>query len=97
MLRVERDPFCELLFFIFENPGRYGFWMKDMLFPLDIVWIDANKTVIGIEKNLSPETYPNVYTPVSSISYALELNAGSAQEFGLKPGTQLRFDTSSSR
>src|SRR5882672_5260542 len=33
----------EGMLFIFPAPGEYGFWMKDMLFPLDLVWIAADK------------------------------------------------------
>ncbi|MFA6601500.1 MAG: DUF192 domain-containing protein [Candidatus Paceibacterota bacterium] len=79
------------MLFTFENPGSYGFWMKDMNFPLDLVWMSEDKSVVGITANLSPDTYPNVFLPPSDISYVLELNAGASQKFGIATGTSLIF------
>ncbi len=79
------------MLFQFNEPGVYDFWMKDMHFPLDIVWIDADKNVIGIETNLSPDTYPNTVSPDSDMAYALEIPAGSAALMGIATGTILSF------
>src|SRR3990167_703443 len=46
------------MLFVFEKPGKYPFWMKDMKFPIDIVWINADKKVIDLDVNVSPATYP---------------------------------------
>lgn len=64
------------LLFVFDQPGKYGFWMKDMNFPIDIVWLDAEKKIIGTTKNLSPDSYPQTFFPPQDISYALEINTG---------------------
>jgi len=40
------------MLFIFEEETLPGFWMKDMKFPIDILWIDENKKIVGIEKNM---------------------------------------------
>jgi len=66
------------MLFYFEGPGNYGFWMKDMKFSIDIIWIDENYRVAGIEKNIKPETYPSVYYPPTPIKYVLEVPAGFA-------------------
>ncbi len=80
------------MFFIFDTPGQYGFWMKEMLFPLDIVWIDENGKVIGVERNILPETYPNqIFMPKSPIKYVLEINSGEALRFGIDIGTSAAF------
>lgn len=79
------------MLFTFPTEGRYGFWMKDMIFPIDIVWIGSNKKIIGISGNLSPETYPGTFYPPSNIQYVLELNAGAADKFGLVTGTAMNF------
>src|SRR5215210_5980484 len=44
----------EGMLFIFDAPKKNSFWMKDMKFPLDIVWINSNYGIIHIEKNLQP-------------------------------------------
>jgi uncharacterized membrane protein (UPF0127 family) len=85
-------PVGQGMLFVFDTPGPYGFWMKDMLFSLDIVWISADKTVVGVSKDLNPDTYPASFTPPSPISYVLEINAGSADSFGLVPGAKVGFD-----
>lgn len=64
------------LLFVFEREGYYGFWMKDMNFPIDIAWIDKNKKVTHIEAGVSPETYPKIFNPEIKNLYVLELPAG---------------------
>src|SRR3989338_6103217 len=49
------------MFFVFEKESDYGFWMKDMLFPIDIIWIDKNFKINHIENEVKPETYPKVF------------------------------------
>jgi len=79
------------MLFVFPQPGVYSFWMKDMHFPLDMVWIGTDKKVAGVTADISPDTYPNTFQPQSAISYVLELNAGAAKQFGIKTGTVLKF------
>ncbi|HRZ30119.1 MAG TPA: DUF192 domain-containing protein [Candidatus Paceibacterota bacterium] len=67
------------LLFVFEQPGRYGFWMKEMNFPIDIVWLDKNKKVLGTTKNLQPSSYPKIFYSPENTSYALEINTGIIQ------------------
>ncbi len=69
--------------FVFQTPGNYGFWMKDMNFPIDIIWLDENMVILGIEKDISPDTYPNIFYPPQSISFVLEVNAGFSTKYGL--------------
>jgi uncharacterized membrane protein (UPF0127 family) len=68
------------------------FWMKGMLFPLDIVWISDGK-VVKIDKNapspkegISDREMPT-YSPGTLIDYVLEVNAGSADKNGIKVGS----------
>jgi hypothetical protein len=42
----------EAMLFVFNNEGEHTFWMKNMKFPIDIIWIDADKTVVHIEHSL---------------------------------------------
>jgi|SRR3989344_4381612 len=68
------------MLFTFDKPGLHGIWMKDMKFPIDIAWIDAQKTVIGVEKNVSPDTFPQVFYPPSDALYVLEVSAGTFEK-----------------
>ena len=79
------------MLFIFENPGSYFFWMKDMRFPIDIVWINVDREVVGIDSNISPDTYPKTFNSSEKVQFVLELNAGDASKFGIATGTTLKF------
>ncbi len=74
------------MLFIFDEPGMHGFWMKNTLIPLDMIWLDDDMRVVYIEENALPckeEPCP-VYFSGSSARYVLELNAGIARKIGLK-------------
>ena len=79
------------MIFIFQNPDKYGFWMKDMLFPIDIIWIDQNFKIIHVEKSLLPSSYPKVFTPESLALYVLEIKAGEWEKLNLKIGDRVEF------
>src|SRR3989344_805121 len=46
------------MLFVFTQPNRDGFWMKDMHFSLDILWADSNGKIITIAHDISPSTFP---------------------------------------
>lgn len=79
------------MLFIFDTPGRYGFWMKDMQYPLDIVWLDADMRVISVDENVRPESYPETVYPAEDARYVLELNAFEASRIGIVSGQKLYF------
>lgn len=81
----------EGMLFIFPTPGRHSFWMKDMNFPIDIVWIASNRKIVGVAEGVTPDSYPETFIPPSNIQFVLEVPAGSAQEFGLKTGSSVSF------
>ncbi len=80
----------EGLFFIFPFVSSTGFWMKDMNFPIDIVWINGGK-VIGFSENLQPEPGKSlfslpIYYPPGSVNQVLEINAGAVKKYNLQVG-----------
>jgi len=84
-------PYNEGMIFVFEESSSRGFWMHDMAFPIDIVWINKDKVVVGVNSDVSPETYPNIFFPPEPIRYVIELNAGYAEENNIASGTLLTF------
>jgi uncharacterized membrane protein (UPF0127 family) len=72
------------LLFIFDEVDHHGIWMKDMLFAIDIIWLDETKQVVYIEENVKPETYPTVFEPRSPAKYVLEVPAGFVKKEGIK-------------
>lgn len=73
-------------FFVFPQPGVYGFWMKDMNYGIDIIWLDSTLSIVGIESEVLPESYPNVVYPPSDILYVLEVPARFSTTHGLLVG-----------
>ena len=73
------------MLFIFPKLSRQSMWMIDMKFPLDIVWLDENLTVVHITYNTPP--CPNAqncpsYSSVRRVKYAIEMTAGDAEAYG---------------
>jgi uncharacterized membrane protein (UPF0127 family) len=83
---IEAD---ETMLFVFSTPGEYGFWMKQMNVPLDIVWLSSSGSVVKIERKLAPSSYPEVFTNTTPAQYVLELGAGRAASLGLKIGSEV--------
>ncbi len=80
----------EGMLFLFGEPGNYGFWMKDMKFPIDIIWIDGNK-ITTIAPNVPTDTYPSSFYPDLPSDKVLEINAGTVQKLGVKVGDEVKF------
>jgi uncharacterized protein len=64
------------MLFILDEPGRPGFWMKDMKFAIDIIWIGEDGRVLSIDEGVGPETYPENFAPAEPVKYVLEVPAG---------------------
>jgi uncharacterized protein len=79
------------MLFIFPESGIHGFWMKDTFIALDIVWIDDDRTVVHLERNVPPcgsEPCPT-YAPPVPATYVLEVEGGEADRLGLEPGARV--------
>jgi uncharacterized membrane protein (UPF0127 family) len=75
------------MLFVFDTPGRYGFWMYGMKFPLDIIWIDERLRVVYFVENAQPcVNICETYEPPADALYVLEVNAGFVKKYGLKVG-----------
>jgi len=80
------------MLFIFDELGRQGMWMIDMKFPLDIVWLDEQFTIVHLSLNCPP--CPNAgqcptYSSRFRVKYAIEMTAGQAAAYGFEVGKQL--------
>lgn len=81
------------MLFIFDHEGIYSFWMKNMKFSIDILWLDKEKRIIHIEENVPacPKEPCPTYSPQSPAAYVLELKAGSVAKHQLKLLDKLEF------
>jgi uncharacterized membrane protein (UPF0127 family) len=77
------------MLFVFPKADTYGFWMKDMQVPIDIIWLSDQGRILGIEDSIAPSTYPTTFYPPSPVRYVLEVRAGLAREKGWESGTLL--------
>ncbi len=78
------------MLFLFGDYSNYGFWMKDMNFPLDMIWIKGDR-VAGFSENAVPEPgVPmwklKIYYPPEAVDKVLEVNAGTVARDGIKAG-----------
>jgi uncharacterized protein len=91
----DRLPENEAMLFVFGNEGEHTFWMKNMKFPIDIIWINSNKSVVHIEHNLHPcdsELLCPTYNPHEDSLYVLETVGGFAEKHDVVEGTQVEFE-----
>lgn len=77
------------MLFVFPKDDEYGFWMKDMLVPIDIFWLDYKGQVVYIAEDVAPSTYPSVFYPTAPARYVLETTAGFARANRITVGTSL--------
>lgn len=81
----------EAMLFVFQKPGQYKFWMKDMNFPIDIIWLSSDKKIVYVKKNLSPNTYPQVFGPTINSQYVIEVTSDTVDRLDLSLGQTIYF------
>lgn len=78
------------MLFVFDAPSRWSFWMKNTLVPLDLLFLDPSGVIVDIQTMLpepgKPDAELSIYTARGTALYALEINAGLAQELGVSVG-----------
>jgi uncharacterized membrane protein (UPF0127 family) len=79
------------MLFVFAQADRYGFWMKDMLEPIDMIWLDTDGTILKIDANVQPNTYPEAFYPPKPVKYVLETRANEAARRGWKTGIKVEL------
>lgn len=80
------------MLFVFSETKRHAIWMKDMNFPIDIIWIKAGQ-VVDMAQNVPPaapgDKNPPVYLPREDAGGVLEVSAGFAERYNLKIGDKI--------
>ena len=77
------------MLFAFPESDYHGFWMKDMLVPVDILWLDEAGRAVSILSEVATSTYPHVFYPSAPARYVLETAAGFARSHMVATGTPL--------
>jgi uncharacterized membrane protein (UPF0127 family) len=84
------------MLFTFAAPQAWSFWMKNTRIPLDIIWMDQNKRIVHLERNVpgcmrQDDGCPQ-YQPNEDALYVLEIAAGQSEALQLQRGVKLRFE-----
>lgn len=81
------------MLFIRDHKEQYSFWMKDMNFPLDFIWLDGN-VIVDVTKNVPPLSNGQIpiIKPVKPVDKILEINAGEIDKAGIKIGDTALFN-----
>ena len=87
------------MWFAYPAVGQPSFWMRDMRFPVDLVWVDASLRVVAVTHQApSPPAGATVddlplYSPGAPIMYVLEINAGQAVDLGIEAGALVSLES----
>lgn len=84
-------PKDHAMLFVFETSGRWGIWMKDMNYSIDVIWLDESKRVVDYVTNIPPSSYPNRFHPKVAARYIVEVNSGVVKEKGIRLGDTAVF------
>ena len=87
MFRKELPPGQGMLF-LWKEPRRIAMWMKNTFIPLDMVFIAADGHVVRVHENARPHDLSLIPSGAPVIA-VLEIPAGSARRYGIKPGSRL--------
>ncbi len=85
-------PQDEGMLFLFDQSDKFTFWMPDMYFSIDIVWIGEDWRVVDVTHHATPESYPKtIFRPRIPARYVLEINDNMANEWGIVSGTVIQL------
>lgn len=84
----------EGMLFVFPADGYHGIWMKDMRFPIDIIWVDARGVIVDIAPAVRPDTYPKTFEPKVPARFVIETNAHYAESLGIQVGDSVQIPKS---
>ena len=81
------------MLFLFEDSDFHGIWMKNCKFPIDILWLDADRKIVHVQEGAPPCTKEPcaVYTPLRRASYVVELGSGQARREKAAVGETVGF------
>lgn len=83
----------QAMLFVFEEEDVHSFWMKNMHFAIDILWLDSQRRIVHIENSVPPCTKDPCpsYMPSAPAAFVLEVQAGFVQKHGLRQYDRLDF------
>jgi uncharacterized membrane protein (UPF0127 family) len=89
MFRKSLDADAGMLF-VSETERPHVFWMKNTLIPLDMIFIGANRRIVGIVQNAEPQSLNGRQVDGPS-QYVLEIGGGLSASLGIRAGQLVEF------
>jgi uncharacterized protein len=90
----ETLPADEGMLFVFAQSRRHAFWMRNVLMPLDLIWINEHREIVWLVESAPPctdEPCP-IYIPERPAQYVIEVPGGFTERHGLKTGDTVSFE-----
>lgn len=83
----------EGMLFVFPKADKLSFWMKDMKFPIDIIWVNESYAIVDISRNLPPCMKSNcpIYEPKNNSMYVIEVQANFTERYNITNKTPVFF------
>jgi uncharacterized protein len=78
------------MLFLMGTEDMQAFWMKNTIMPLDIMFVDAERRIVNIQKNCKPFSLDQIPSAKPAL-YVVEVNAGYADKYGIKAGDLISF------
>jgi len=88
LMRIEQLDEHEGMIFLYERTANISMWMKNTIISLDMLFIAADATVASIHTDAVPMSEDIIHSG-TAVAAVLELNAGSAERFGIRPGDRI--------
>lgn len=82
----------QAMLFVFPEPGYWGMWMRDMRYPIDILWISKDNEIVHMEQMVQPSSYPAVFESKQPALYVVELPAASIKTYRIKIGQKVDIE-----
>ena len=80
-------PQGHAMLFVFPRDNKWGIWMKDMNYAIDIVWLNSDDEVVYVVRDAQPSSYPDTtFTPPVDSRYVIELPSGTIERTGITIG-----------
>lgn len=80
------------MLFVFDNPDYYAFWMKNMKFPIDIIYINGDKVTYVVHDAPAPtDSNLPIYQPNEKSDKVLEINSGLSKTYDIKAGSPVKI------
>lgn len=89
LMHRETLPKSSGMLFVYETPRRAGFWMKNTLIPLDMIFADVTGLVTRVHENAKPLDTTSI-DGGENVAFVLEINGGLAKRLGITEGWALR-------